>query len=427
MTAKNLGYLIMSAFFAVALQTGISANFSSKAAEFRTQLSEKVLPYWYDTAVDRVNGGYYLSDDLKGRKPNNEKQLVTQSRMVWGFSHAHINGFSTPQRNYLEAAEEGYKFLNSYFFDKENGGYFWKTDIAGNVLNDRKILYGEAFVIYAFVEYYRASHNSEALKKAMNLFHIIQKYGRDNKNGGWFEHFTKDWKPIMKPESGADVEVPGYKSANAHLHWMEALTELYSESKDKEVKNALQEAIDINKKYFYPKNPGFSCFHRTPDWKSVDDPKSKGLSYGHNVEFAWLMIRAETALGRRPSWSHFEAHLKHALKYGYDFERGGLYYLGDDDQPATNRDKIWWVQSEMLAALTDALSHDSKNKQYEEALIKLIDFLEKYQINPPDGIWLDTVTEDGKPKNTAKAHNWKANYHDLRALVKFINKFGDKK
>src|SRR2546425_8253839 len=31
---------------------------------------------------------------------------------------------------------------------------------------------------------------------------------------------------------------------------------------------------------------GKSCFHRQPDWKEVTDPKSAGLSYGHNVEFA---------------------------------------------------------------------------------------------------------------------------------------------
>ncbi len=79
----------------------------------------------------------------------------------------------------------------------------------------------------------------------------------------------------------------------------------------------------------------------------------------------------------------------------------------------------------MMAALTDALVN-KRNKSYEDALEKLIDFLEKYQINPSDGIWLDTVSEEGKPKNTAKAHNWKANYHDLRALIKFIEAFEPK-
>ena len=33
------------------------------------------------------------------------------------------------------------------------------------------------------------------------------------------------------------------------------------------------------------------------------------------------------------------------------------------------------------------------------------------------------MTADGKVKNPAKAHNWKANYHDVRALVKLIDAF----
>ena len=51
-------------------------------------------------------------------------------------------------------------------------------------------------------------------------------------------------------------------------------------------------------------------------------------------------------------------------------------------------------------------------------------FIFKYQANPADGIWLDTVAADGTPKNTAKAHAWKANYHDVRAMVKFVEAFG---
>jgi hypothetical protein len=34
------------------------------------------------------------------------------------------------------------------------------------------------------------------------------------------------------------------------------------------------------------------------------------------------------------------------------------------------------------------------------------------------------VSADGRPVNRAKAHSWKANYHDVRALVKFISAFG---
>ena len=105
---------------------------------------------------------------------------------------------------------------------------------------------------------------------------------------------------------------------------MESLTELYEASKDPAVGKSLQQAIRLNSTYFYPADPAKSAFHRQLDWKQVTDKSSAGLSYGHNVEFAWLLIRAEKALGNPPGWEHFSAHIDHALKYGYDFERGGL-------------------------------------------------------------------------------------------------------
>jgi mannose/cellobiose epimerase-like protein (N-acyl-D-glucosamine 2-epimerase family) len=63
------------------------------------------------------------------------------------------------------------------------------------------------------------------------------------------------------------------------------------------------------------------------------------------------------------------------------------------------------------------------NQDYSKALDSLLLWITKYQADPKDGIWLDTLTAEGKPKSSAKAHNWKANYHDVRALVKFIEVF----
>ena len=393
------------------------------AKEFRTQLIQKILPYWYDTAIDARNGGYILSDDAaKKSPPATEKQLVTQSRMIWGFSHAHLKHLEDGKLDYLKAAEQGYRFLLAHFLDSQNQGYFWTTDLTGRPLDQRKLVYGETFVIYSLVEYYRASGNKEALRHAMDLYHVLQQHAHDAQNGGWMEHFERDWKPILNRDARVIVELAGCKSANTHLHLMEALTELYDATHDKAVRKSLEEALKINQTQFYPPNPGKSVLHRQLDWQAVTGPSSGTVSYGHNVEFAWLMVRAETMLKQKPSWAHFDAELEHALKYGYDHTRGGLYSTGVDDQPATNTDKIWWVEAEMLAALTDGLGHGN-DPDYSHALDQLLQFITTYQANPADGIWLDTVNADGSPKITAKAHNWKANYHDVRALVKFIESF----
>ena len=110
-------------------------------------------------------------------------------------------------------------------------------------------------------------------------------------------------------------------------------------SHDPAVKESLIEALRLNQTYFYPIEPGLCAFYRQFDWKPATGPGRDGLSYGHNVEFAWLMVRTETVLGRRPSWNHFYALLNHALKYGYDDERGGLYSRGFDDHWRPTRKK----------------------------------------------------------------------------------------
>ncbi len=411
--------LITSTFLFACILEVCSSPLSGHATEFRAQLSQRILPYWL-AKLDTTNGGFLLSDDAVGGPAlPKEKQLVSQARMVWTFAHANLHGFDDSKQSCLKAAWNGYNFLTNHFLDAANGGYFWKTDLAGQPINDRKIIYGESFVIYAFAELHRATKDPQPLAEAMKLYRVIQQRAHDPQHGGWHEHFTRDWKRLADHDPQAEVEVAGYKSANTHLHLQEALAELYEVTHDLDVKKSLVEVLDLNKRYFYPKDAGKSCFHRQPDWRAVSDPKSAGLSYGHNVEFAWLMIRAEKVLGLQPDWPHFYSHLLHALQHGYDHERGGLYHRGVGNEPATDQNKIWWVEAEMMAALTDALQH-KENAAQHNALDQLVHFVNAHQTDPRTGIWLDTVTADGKPKSTGLAHSWKANYHDVRALVKFV-------
>ena len=95
--------------------------------ELSSQLRERALPWWAQR-VDSRHGGYLLSPD--------EKQLATQCRMVWAFSHAHRHGLG----DYLGVAEHGVEFLLERLHDREHGGFLWKTDRAGTPLDERKLL-----------------------------------------------------------------------------------------------------------------------------------------------------------------------------------------------------------------------------------------------------------------------------------------------
>ncbi len=402
---------------------GAEVSMKDRALGVRSELREKVMPYWLKT-VDWERGGYLLADDGDGRGEARDKQLVSQARMVWGFSVAHQKGLGGVGRDYLAAARSGVEFLESAFLDREHGGYYWKVDLEGKPVNSCKFLYGEAFVVYALVEYHRASGEEAALGTAMKLYEDIQRHMYDREHGGWIEHTEADWVPLKRGDSRNEVEVVGYKSANAHLHWMEALSELFLETRDAGVGKSLSEALEINCDYFYPEDAGKSCFHRQADWSVVTEPSSAGLSYGHNVEFAWLMVRAMQALGREPLWGTFSSHLDHALKHGVDGERGGLYSRGVGDEAANDTVKVWWAQAEWMAALVDGMWY-RPDPRYQPALEAVMRFTWEHMVDPRDGMWYDTVAADGKVLRKAKAHNWKAAYHDVRAMVKLIDLYGE--
>ncbi len=281
------------------------------------------------------------------------------------------------------------------------------------------MMYGQAFVIHALVEHFRATGRSNSLERARELFDVIQRRAHDKDHGGWIEHFERDWTPLPLGSPHGVPEVAGLKSANTHLHLMEAFTDLYVVTRDPAVRAALEESLRINTDRFYPREPGRSCFHRHSDWSAVDDPRGAGLSNGHNVEFAWLMLEAERAMGRPWPMDRFRAHLEHALRWGWDAERGGLYHRGEGDRPATDRRKVWWVQAEMLAALSEWWRLEPA-PAVADRIVQLLKFVDGWMTDPEHGVWVDSVEEDGRPLRPTRAHNWKANYHDVRAILEFL-------
>ena len=72
-----------------------------------------------------------------------------------------------------------------------------------------------------------------------------------------------------------------------------------------------------------------------------------------------------------------------------------------------------------MAALSVSLQHQSRASDLA-ACEKLVGFLERTMIDPRDGIWVASIGPDGKPKWDSKKNHWKANYHDVRGIVMFV-------
>jgi mannobiose 2-epimerase len=70
--------------------------------------------------------------------------LIVNARILWAFSAAYR---VKPLPVYREMAERALDFLETRFWDLRHGGAFWRLNDSGQVLDDSKKCYGQAFVI----------------------------------------------------------------------------------------------------------------------------------------------------------------------------------------------------------------------------------------------------------------------------------------
>jgi cellobiose epimerase len=409
-------------------------------------LRAHVLPYWHDTAVDWTTGGYRLYDkrltvrgaldtaaallrslleprDSSKGPASREKHLVAQARLLYVFSLAHQRQFSGAARSYLQAAQHGYEFLAGRMVDAEEGGCFWRVDHRGRPLDATKRLYGQAFAIYALCEYHRASQEPEPLAHALALFRTVNQRMRDRVHGGWFEHLDRDFCALPDGTTTRETgfgHVSGRKTAGGYLHWMEALSELADVTGDREARDALQQALGFNTSVFFER-PSGAPQEVTDAWRPIDSVDGCDAHYGHNLEAAWLVRRAQQVLRVVPNVERLHAVVAHALRHGFDWQRGGFYSKGSDHGSPPSTDKVWWVQAEGLVTLSEALAADAAPPaDFEAGLRLLLDWIWNHQ-RFRDGIWAWSTDERGVLRNPTKAGNWKAGYHEVRAMCRFID------
>ena len=115
-------------------------------------LRDRMLPYWHDRTINS-QGGYRVYDPgdrswraqfksmINRRNQRNQNEslrgLVSQARLLWVFSHAHLLGYSTPQHDYLKRAAHGYAYLIETMLDREHGGFYRKAEINTGVIETR--------------------------------------------------------------------------------------------------------------------------------------------------------------------------------------------------------------------------------------------------------------------------------------------------
>jgi len=381
-------------------------------------LKENIIAFWLPRSLDRDHGGYTINFGPLGEpKGPGTKMIVTQARMVWLFSRLARAGYGG--KEYLDAAELGYRFLRQKMWDEKSGGFYWEVDPTGErKIQTGKHLYGQSFALYAISEYYLASGRQEALDFAVQIFNLIEGKSHDRVHGGYNEFFLADWTPSTQTSYlGA---APGVKLMNTHLHLLEAMTTFYRASRLPLARERLLELITIQSNTVVRKSLGACTDQYEADWTPRLEGELSRVSYGHDIENIWLLIDACDAAGipAAPLADLFKTLFAYSMKYGYDSDKGGFFESGRFNQPADRRRKVWWVQAEAIVSAL-YLHRMTKDAAYFDVFEKSYDFVDKYQVDWEHGEWYPSVTPDGKGVGD-KADPWKAGYHNGRAMIECL-------
>ena len=374
-----------------------------------------ILSYWMSQSYDDEFGGFLGARDFFNQKiPFAEKSAVLNARILWTFSAAFN---FTKNEHYLKTAHRAYQFLIQHFIDKNYGGLFWSLNHKGEVISTRKQTYAQGFGIYGLSEYYKATKNIDALNHAIDLFELIESKCFDIDSGGYIEAFANNWSPLDDMRlSAKDANFP--KSMNTHLHILEPYTNLFRVWKSEKLRDKIAALIQIFVTHIVNSNTNHFELFFNSKW----EVKSNIVSYGHDIEGAWLLVEAANEIGNKPLTEQIEklcirmvdATIEEGMAAdGSVFNEKEGNHLDDD--------KHWWPQAEALVGLTYAWKI-SGEKKYLEQMNNTWKFINENIIDKKNGEWFWRVNSKGVPNNNdVKLGFWKCPYHNTRALIEVIN------
>ncbi|MFW5877684.1 MAG: AGE family epimerase/isomerase [bacterium] len=409
-----------------------------------------IVDAWYPRCIDTLYGGYipdFEYDWTMSKGPQN-KALVQQARHLWSLSYLHEK---YPERDdLLDYARTGYEFIRNNYWDKEKGGMFTMCSREGIPLYESmsyKRAYGQAFAIYGLSQYFESSRDSTALDLAKNIFYWLDENAHDKIHGGYFESLNRDGSPQPADENTPDrpgyLPFTGLKEFNSSIHILEAFTALYEVWPDELLRKRLEEIfILFRDTLIHP--DGYLKLYFYADWTQVPEETMDSLSegnywytqhvtYGHDVETAFLLLEAANVLEMDDDVKTQNISKKmvdHSLKMGWDEENGGFYYIGykRNGKDSIHVDhKAWWVEAEGMNALM--MMHERYPDDPMDYFGKFLDlwkYTNEYLIDKKYGGWynygLDTYPENRFHK---KSHNWKASYHNVRGMVRVVERVED--
>jgi len=378
---------------------------------------DQILNFWLTQSLDQVNGGFLGELNNNGLPVQGAiKGSVLNARILWSFSAAyHI----TPDKRYIDTARRAFNYISAYFVDPVHGGVYWSVTAQGEPADTKKQIYALAFTIYGLAAYYQATQEEGALEKAKALFRTIEQHSFDKERGGYLEAFNHDWQ-LIEDLRLSDKDANEKKTMNTHLHILEAYTALYEIWPDDQLEKQLRGLIQNFEGHILNAQTAHLNLFLDEDWHV----KSDTVSYGHDIEAAWLLVEAAEVLNDADLLERIKSlsvAIAQASAEGLNAD-GSMNYEYEPSKQHLIGDRHWWVQAEAVVGFYNAYQISNEQHFYDKA-IAAWNYTSDNLIDRQHGEWYWGRHENGSlMEGYGKGGFWKCPYHNSRACMEMLNR-----
>ena len=376
-------------------------DFKALAAQYKSELLDRVIPFWLEKSQDTEFGGYFTCLDRDGSVYDTDKFIWMQGREVWMFSKLYNE--VEHRQEWLDCAIQGAEFLKKYGHDGHYNWYF-AVDREGRALVEPYNIFSYTFAVIAFGQLALATGNREYADIAKRTFDIVLSKV-DNPKGRWN-------KAVPGSRALKTFDLPMIL-CNVSLE----IEQLLEPSFLKEtIDTCLHEVLDV----FYRPELGLIVEALGKDGELVDCLDGRKLNPGHAIESTWFIMDLGRRLGRKDLIEKAVDISLKEVEYGWDKQYDGIFYfmdrLGRPLQQLEWDQKLWWVHIETLITMIKGYELTGK-QECLDWFMKVHEYVWSHFMDPEYPEWFGYLNRRGEVLLTLKGGKWKGCFHVPRGLM----------
>lgn len=375
-------------------------DFKQLAAQYKSELLDKVVPFWLEKSQDLEHGGYFTCLERDGEVYDTDKFVWLQGREVWMF--ATLYNKVEKRQEWLDCAIQGAEFLKKHGHDGNLNWYF-ALDREGNPLVEPYNIFSYTFAVIAFGQLSIATGNKEYADIAKRTFDIVLSKV-DNPKGKWNKAApgARALKSFALPMILCNVALE-----------IEPL--LDADFMQQTIDTCIHEVMDV----FYRPELGLIVEHLSTDGDLVDCFDGRLLNPGHAIEAMWFVMDLGKRLGRQDLIEKAVMIALNEAEYGWDKEHGGIFYfmdrLGRPCQQLEWDQKLWWVHIETLITMLKGYQLTG-NAQCLEWFERVHNYVWTHFTDKEYAEWFGYLNRQGEVLLSLKGGKWKGCFHVPRGL-----------